>query len=229
MGTYCINLTPDTSGALPAAQAAILEEIGEELGTWWLAGGITPANCLAAYQPVGADSLAASYINLANPGTNNAAPGVAPDWTAQKGWIGDGSTQYLLTGIVPAPPNFTMIVRYWFESSSQMIMGSFNNGSTYYVLTIQTNYIYGANNNVTAVQTRGVLAIAGTNGYKNGELDTALTANWSGTGTQLEIFGYRNVNNPASLMKGTIQAVAIYNTILTEEQIEAVSRAMLQL
>jgi len=38
---------------------------------WWLSGGIAAANCVAAYQPKGAASLEASYVNLANPGTYN--------------------------------------------------------------------------------------------------------------------------------------------------------------
>lgn len=64
---------------------------------WWQVAGQT---CAAAYQPIGAASLAASYVNLANPGTYNAAPGVAPTLAAG-GWSFDGLTQYLTTGIVP--------------------------------------------------------------------------------------------------------------------------------
>ena len=64
-----------------------------DVAPWYLAGGISAANCLAAYQPKGAASLAASYSNLANPGTYNAAPGVAPTFDASTGWTFNGSTQ----------------------------------------------------------------------------------------------------------------------------------------
>lgn len=62
---------------------------------WWAVAGKT---CVAAYQPIGAASLAASYTNLANPGTYDAAPGTAPTFAAATGWTFDGSTQYLTTG-----------------------------------------------------------------------------------------------------------------------------------
>ena len=63
---------------------------------WWEAGGATGA--VAVYQPIGAASLAASYVNLANPGTYDAAPGVAPTW-ASAGWTSNG-TEYLGYGSV---------------------------------------------------------------------------------------------------------------------------------
>jgi hypothetical protein len=51
---------------------------------WYLAGGAPLP--IAAYQPKGAVDLAASYINLANPGTYNVAPGSAPT-LGDSGWI----------------------------------------------------------------------------------------------------------------------------------------------
>ncbi len=78
---------------------------------WWLRGGIPAANCIAAYQPINAASLAASYVNLANPGTNDAAPGVAPGWNKTDGWTFNGLTQYLTTGIIPAS-GYSMIIRF---------------------------------------------------------------------------------------------------------------------
>ena len=44
--------------------------------SWWVVAGKT---CVAAYEPLGAASLAASYVNLANPGTYDATPGTTPD------------------------------------------------------------------------------------------------------------------------------------------------------
>jgi hypothetical protein len=66
---------------------------------WWLAGGVAAANAIAVYQPKGAADLAASYVNLANPGTYDAAPGTAPTFDAATGWTFNGSTQYLTTGV----------------------------------------------------------------------------------------------------------------------------------
>jgi len=85
----------------PAAAGAV---------SWWVVAGKT---CVAAYQPKGAADIAASYVNLASPGTYNAAPGTAPTWDATSGWIFNGSTQYLTTGVIPTVFNtWTVIVRF---------------------------------------------------------------------------------------------------------------------
>jgi len=83
-------------------------------GAWWnLFGAIPNANVVAAYQPKDAANLAASYVNLVTPGTYDAAPGTAPTWDATSGWIFNGSTQYLTTGITPViDQSYSAIVRF---------------------------------------------------------------------------------------------------------------------
>lgn len=85
---------------------------GTVVEPWYLAGGVALANAVAVYQPIGAASLAASYVNLANPGTYDAAPGVAPTWAGASGWVFNGTSQYLRVGaaVVGSPP-FSMIAR----------------------------------------------------------------------------------------------------------------------
>ena len=90
---------------------------------WWLSGGISAANCKAAYAPKGAASLVASYSNLNAPGTNDAAPGTAPTWDATNGWIFNGTNQYLTTGIVPAA-GYSMIVRFSNLTSDGYLAGT---------------------------------------------------------------------------------------------------------
>lgn len=78
--------------------------------TWWdLDGAI--ACCVAAYQPKGAANIAASYINLANPGVNNAAPGVAPAHNPATGWTFDGATTWLTTSYDANVNTCSLIVR----------------------------------------------------------------------------------------------------------------------
>ena len=61
--------------------------------SWWLAGGIAAANCVAAYQPKGAASYAASKVNLANPGTYDLVKITNdPDFDAATGWTFDASS-----------------------------------------------------------------------------------------------------------------------------------------
>ena len=64
----------------------------------------------AAYEPKGAASLAASYVDLSGNG-NDAAPGVAP--TLSSGWVFNGGTQYLTTTFAPAnDQNQAVFVQY---------------------------------------------------------------------------------------------------------------------
>jgi hypothetical protein len=68
---------------------------------WWLAGGIPATNCVAAYQAKGAESYAASLVNLANSGTYNLNDkGThAPNWDGVNGWVFNAIDQYFFTGM----------------------------------------------------------------------------------------------------------------------------------
>lgn len=59
---------------------------------WWEVSGKT---CVAAWQPKGAASYAASLVNLATPSTNDLTEGVAPDWATGTGWTFNGTDDYL--------------------------------------------------------------------------------------------------------------------------------------
>lgn len=207
---------------------------------WWLSGGISAANAIAVYQPIGAASLAASYVNLANPGTYDAAPGVAPTFAAATGWTFNGSTQYLDSGVVPAA-GYTMIFRYSSTAGTNRgFIGSYDGGSTYFDIAATTAggcYFNYGDKSSTATQvpdsgvstvtskTSGVLALAGPIGYYNGSAVVTLAATWSGTSTRNMWIGADNRSTPF-FGTGTFQAVAIYNTTLTADQVAAVSTAM---
>lgn len=59
----------------------------------WYTAASSGATCVRAYAPVGAASLAASYVD--ETGNQDAAPGVAPTWAYGTGWTFNGTTQYL--------------------------------------------------------------------------------------------------------------------------------------
>lgn len=67
---------------------------------WWLAGGVNPANCVAAYQAKGAADYATSKVNLANSGVYDLSDGEwgAPIFDTLYGWSFDGFETYLDTG-----------------------------------------------------------------------------------------------------------------------------------
>lgn len=205
---------------------------------WYLSGGIPAAACVAAYQPKGAASLAASYVNLANPGTNDAAPGVAPTFAAATGWTFNGSSQHLKTGVIPDSSAWSGIVRFSNSTSAgdRFLFGSIKNdaapkgrfcispdngsGNVYYGMSDSLNLF------VPPAITEGVLAITGNTAYRNGASDGSI-ATASHPAQEIYI-GVSNVNG--GILYGyracKIQAIAFYNTTITPEQVAAVSAAM---
>ncbi len=195
---------------------------------WYLSGGISAANCIAAYAPKGAASLAASYSNLANPGTYNAAPGTAPTWDATNGWKFNGSTQYLTTGITPAVA-WTYIFKF-----SNVTNGGYavsHNRYNYSVIPnaasgVDWNYA-GADRYRAPALTSGVLALAANQPYRNGSADGATLANTPTFLSNTSIGCLWNGGpQGGTYWAGYMQAYAIYNTTITAAQVLAVTNAM---
>ena len=194
---------------------------------WYNAGGAPDP--IAAYQPKGAASLAASYINLVNPGTYNAAPGVAPTWDTVNGWIFNGSTQYLTTGLNPQG-TWSVLIQFtsWVNANSYLA-GAQSSGNNYQFES-NTGNLKLANAassvHVSAHVPNGNIAIAGPAGYVNGAPAVVL----AGTGNTSHRL-YLGANNlldiiPTGHANVKIQAVAIYNVTLTAPQVLAVSTRM---
>lgn len=202
---------------------------------WWLVAGKT---CVAAYQAKGAASLAASYINLANPGTYDAAPGVAPTWDAATGWTFNGTTQYLDTAVVPAN-GFSALARFSNRGNLGPMWGTadFDDGTrfgcaaesgneswnvqTYLAGRAYQNWGYGQH------LVAGTIAVAGQYGYVNGAVSGTEIPGWTAPATQ-PIWICRGGNGVWATQYGMyyIQAVAIYSATLTAGEVAAVSAAM---
>lgn len=204
---------------------------------WWLSGGISAANCVAAYAPKGAASLAASYSNLNNPGTNNAAPGVAPTFATASGWTFNGTTQYLTTGIVPGN-NYSAIVRFTSYSapttSNAAIVGSAISSAPNTGLTLGKALTTGAlrfrNGDVgytdASTATSGVMAAAGANAYLNGSSVSSGLGGSGGNANAMMIGALNFGGTINSFSSVIIIAVAIYNTTLSGSQVSALTTAM---
>lgn len=203
---------------------------------WWepTTGSFT---CVAAYQAKGAASLAASYVNLANPGTYDAAPGDAPTFDTTTGWAFPGANKYLTTGIVPNGGAYTGIVRFingalasyaYFgtQSSAGTIFAIFSN------VGAPAGHYYnngGSSYRKTPHIGSGVLAVAGYNAaYRNGTAETGtINEAWSGTLTHALYIGARNnAGTTDQYCNANILAVAIYSTTLDATQVAEVSAAM---
>ena len=201
---------------------------------------------MAAYQPKGAASLAASYINLAQPGTNNAAPGVAPDWATGTGWTFAGGTQYLTTGITPTG-EYSMIVRFSGcttdgNPSGHVVCGSAGTGANATRFYLRPRFLstgfkyslnYGADTSLlVGTISSGVFALAAANQYKDGAyIGNPGATTWSGTAYAIHI-GVLYVNGAiltTSFFGGVIEALAIYSDTLTTTQIEALTTRMIAL
>ena len=199
--------------------------------SWYLSDGISSADCITAFQPIGAASATAALVNLNNPGTHNATVSVAPGWTTS-GWSFNGSNQYVDTSVVPAA-NMTVIVRCDAFSGTATLVGHYlaaaarleisgDGGSSYYCNAGSVQ--------VGPLTVTGVYAVSGTQGYRNGAADGAATGTaFSGTATQTLLIGARRREDTSGIDSygdQTIQAVAIYSRILSAAEVQAVSTAM---
>lgn len=199
-------------------------------GNWWEAGGATGA--VAVYQPKGAASLVASYVDLSGNG-NDALPIVAPTLDAS-GWVFSG-TQYLDSGVVPAnDQTWSMIVRFSGISTNSMLGGCYG-GSDASRISIQVNtgpannvtYSNGGQISVAPAIAEGNLAFAGEIAYRNGVAEAGTISPEGGTNANSAYIGARHdTGGPILMMTGKIQAWALYDNTLTAEKIAAVYAAM---
>jgi len=209
-------------------------------GGWWDLNG-TITSCIAAYQPKGAASYAASKVNLANAGTYDAVNGSAyPTWEAETGWsFVAANSQYLTTGIVPSNTNtansaivrFTNggAVNYSFLFGARFTSGGYITGispldSFNRVAYFNCNFS-GAGK--TPQLTGGVLAFSGASAYRNG-VDESITIPTGYTNNGYGYFiGSLNKNGtPAQFTTAKIQAIAFYNTAISAAQVAALTTAM---
>jgi len=191
---------------------------------WYLAGGVAAADCVGAYLAKGATSLAASYINLANPGTHDLTATSAPAFNTATGWTFSGASQYLISDITPEA-NYSAFVQFGslvFTGvplcNDQGLFGCYNAGGlTHFTVELynQTNMVYYANSNsvgVTPILASGNLGFTN-RCYRNGTLDsgTALSA----VACERPIYiGAKNLNGTPSLfVKGNISAFCIFKII----------------
>lgn len=202
---------------------------------WYLTGGISAANCIAAYQPKGAANYAASKVNLANPGTYNATDGAAyPTWDAS-GWSGVGaSSQFLRTGVIPQI-NYSFIIRYETNSAyAGYTLGSYTSSTRFSFGAAPKwtdNKCYWNNGGFLGYSTptlTGIMANSGKSCYLNGIYIGLTNAAFTGTSSlDVYIFATHNTATTAeSFWTGKIQAVAIYNIALDATQIGLLTTAM---
>ena len=193
---------------------------------WWLAGGIAAANCIGAYRAKGAASQAASYVNLATPGTYDLTTVAAPSWDASAGWQYTDSAN-ILTSSGYTVRNTWTIMCAWTRtgtpaSNDARLWGSPNN--RYVMYGIRGIYFVGAVLNDKAdvsVGTSVVFCTSAGDCYRNGNADGTVTPN-DVTETSLTI---GNASGGGRPIVGDIAYFLVYDTPLTQLQIQLVIAA----
>lgn len=198
--------------------------------SWWLSGGISAANAIAVYQPKGAASLAASYVNLVNPGTYDAAPGVAPGWSAATGWSFDGSTQYLKTSVIPEA-DWTTIIRFAGFADDGVLIGcrDWAAGQRYYIEVASWGgrFFNGATTTLwDNAYTVAVKALAGRTAYTNGSAVGTSPDTDAAPDYQLYIGARNNKDSTDEAAGAQVLAVAVYASTLSAAQVASISAAM---
>ena len=204
-------------------------------GGWWDLNG-TITSCVAAYQPKGAASYAASKVNLANPGTYNAVDGTAPDWDAVNGWKFDGVDDWLDTDAVVTDRYGALIVRFsgattqnndagitcYFSSTRRGNFGIMPNtqyGVRYYQLSSPCNKSPSA--------ASGVLAISDFHGYRDGVEDGSWSPNFATGETNVPLnIGRTNSFRGTVYCLVNVQAWVLYSSPITPAQVSALTTAM---
>ena len=195
---------------------------------WWNPGGTF--TCVAAYQAKGAASLAASYVNLANPGTYDctvwSGSYLAPAWTSAGGWE-FGRDKVLDTGIVGAN-TYSWIVRY--SGATQTHTGLFGLDSSpavrlnFYPRYIEDGKTYfragGNYNQSVSGWSAGVAAASPVAAYFNGAYLGSVTGNYTGTTAEHIPIGSILLSGTPQPTGGAtvIQGLAIYSTTLDATQ-----------
>ena len=204
-------------------------------GGWWDLNG-TITSCVAAYQPKGAASYAASKVNLTGNTDHDAVDGTAyPDWDSTNGWKADSSkSQYLVTDITMgcSATNQSSIVRFSNIPASgvNILFGSETPSKRYALLPYSFGSIITHCYDKTVLagigKTAGILSMAGNNLYYNGSDIADILYGSSQISDVLYICGGNNNGSLADKMTGYIQAIAFYNAALTATQIGNLTTAM---
>lgn len=232
----CMAVSATVSGvASVAITATATVDNGITVDTPWYRGtGLPTTGLVAAYLAKGAASQAASYSNLANPGTYDLTTSAAPGWSASGGWEFSGA-QFLAPGIIPSNNYWSVFVRYSSAVSGSLI-GSYNTTNCAYAWELQpivSGYRWyrqgfgGPIYPVLGTAVSGVMGFSGRNAYFNGAWEGEMSGAWALPTTDPYI-GAVNANSGSDFnyFSGKICAALIYSSQPTPAQVSAITAAL---
>ena len=187
-----------------------------------------------AFQPKGAGSFAASLIDLTGNGNNAGDPGGAatPAWAALTGWTFDGIGDYLTTNFTPQnDQSQSMLVQYTNVTNNGTLCGTNEGANRRYKIcpdngANQVQYFNGVIIQTIPLLLAGNLGIAGNQGYRNGAADGGAIGAWGVAATVGCAIGAEMVIAAAAFCACSIQAIVLYDCVLTAPQMLSVATAM---
>lgn len=219
----------------PGALLGPLGGMGQNAANWWEAGGY--AGAVGAWRARGAVSLAASYVDLTGNG-NNLSLGVAPPWSATRGWQ-SGGAHWLNTGLAPNTNSWCLFVMLGDNQANGSPMGVLQSGGQQYmnirnsggVGTAAVNYYAVTQWNsglVANQQCRALVGLGDNTGqpYIDGVASGAPNGAWINGATPHSVYicAANWQGNPAvSPHTGDIWAAMIGSTTPTPAQVAAIS------
>jgi hypothetical protein len=204
---------------------------------WYLSGGISAGNCIAAYQPKGAADYVGSKVNLINNSTHTLTKyQYDPTWNVTTGWRFTYASDpgQLVTDFNPPSGNntYSFLILFSGITNAGSLTG-IRGGSTSKLQILPNNTsgvsYWGWNQeaDISAAMTSGVVGIAGQYGFRNGTKEgSAIGGSASTTSRPFYIGATNNGGNGEGRLLGYIQAIAYYSVTLTDAQMLAVTTAM---
>jgi len=201
---------------------------------WYLSGGVDAANCVAAYQPIGAADYAASKVNLANSGTYDAAAGNDPDWDDTNGWKFNGIDNYLdCTYLYSAVSGACVIVRFtdagYVGIQTGTIIGAVNGADLFVGANTQYGVracFFGSYVNILPSMTSGVIALTDGKFYRDGSYSHDVAAGGTLSSSRSLKIGAGWFSFGWHYTPVYVQAAAAYDSNLTADQVAAITTAM---
>jgi len=204
--------------------------VGDPFETIWYMAGGAPAP-ISFWDAVNAASLAASKVNLINPGTYDlTGAGATPPTWSTAGWEGTG-TGYLQTGIVPAL-SYTFAFRVTgVDNTFEGIAGCIGSSKNFYTRNTGENnvnigigaggdYLAAYNTNMRIIFTNGLCSING--------VQTALTVGAGNPTTEIYLLAYNSSGASAAFPMDAgdrMLEALVWDQSLTSSQMTAIDAA----
>ena len=237
-GTYTISNVPaGTSGSMTCTKAgyswtaitvsAMTGNLANQNYTnaWWAALGLS-STIVAAYRCKGAASLAASYVNLANPGTNDAVPTVAPNFDTAFGWQGTG-TQYLTLPSIADGYSVIICFNGWDTIGNKYLFGNDNNTLILFLNSSSALFRYGGVGNEATASWTPPLPAA-TFGLRKGSyaVNATITNFTAGGIAGTKAVAILSVHDGLTPCTANITAAVVLNVGWTDAQYNMIRAAM---